>query len=603
MTPEEAMFQEARTAINQGELAHARDLLTRLIKLNPRAAGYWIYLSAAVETRRERIFCLKEALRVEPGNPAALQALVAQGEQAPDPLAVIPIGRQKRDWQIPVESKKEEKQARMPRKALAISGIVVLVMALASYGIYSAIQALRPAKSLPTMMYWSVTAPPTATEVVGFTPSPGKAYPDDLSMLLSASYTPTSLYVATPHNRAEAYRAAMKAYEKSEWVRAAEYLAMVIADEPNAPDLYYLRGETLRIQGNYKEAQKMYDAGLAADKNFGPLYLGKARALLDASPGKTSDIKTYLLKAVNLDPALGEGYLHLAHVCILREEYGEALDWLDKAGPLLPESAELVYYRARARLEAGDTDGALADIQDANQKDLTMLGVYRLWAQILYLRGDYKAAHEPLDLFLNYSPRDAEALTWLGKIHLAEGRYLDALEEFDLAIHYDDDRLEAYLGRAEAHLQQGDPGLAGKDYDFVLRSRPSSFDANLGKGRCLLAAGEAGNAVLKFNATLDLVKNDSQQAQLDYYHAQALEAIDRLDLALLKWQNLLSLPESALMDGWKSEALQHVARLASPTPTSAQRTPSPALATPGTNTPPASMPTLMEPLQGTPGPF
>ena len=49
------MFQEALAAIQEGDRARARDLLTRLLKMDQDHADYWLWMSALVETARERL--------------------------------------------------------------------------------------------------------------------------------------------------------------------------------------------------------------------------------------------------------------------------------------------------------------------------------------------------------------------------------------------------------------------------------------------------------------------------------------------------------------------------------------------------------------------
>lgn len=75
MTPEESIYQEAVGAIEKGDNARARDLLMRLIKLSPTKPDYWLWISAMVETSKERIYSLKEVLKLDPQNADARQAI------------------------------------------------------------------------------------------------------------------------------------------------------------------------------------------------------------------------------------------------------------------------------------------------------------------------------------------------------------------------------------------------------------------------------------------------------------------------------------------------------------------------------------------------
>ena len=68
---EDTMFQEAVDALREGDKAKAQDLLTKLLKTDQDNPQYWIWLSAAVEANKERIYCLQTALQLDPENATA----------------------------------------------------------------------------------------------------------------------------------------------------------------------------------------------------------------------------------------------------------------------------------------------------------------------------------------------------------------------------------------------------------------------------------------------------------------------------------------------------------------------------------------------------
>ena len=57
-TAEENMFLEAQKAIEAGDKARGKDLLTRLLKQNQQNADYWLWMSAVVDSEKERRYCL-----------------------------------------------------------------------------------------------------------------------------------------------------------------------------------------------------------------------------------------------------------------------------------------------------------------------------------------------------------------------------------------------------------------------------------------------------------------------------------------------------------------------------------------------------------------
>ena len=64
--PEESLLQSAIEALRQGDTARAREFLTRLLKDNQNNADYWVWMSAAVDSQKERLYCLQTAIRLDP---------------------------------------------------------------------------------------------------------------------------------------------------------------------------------------------------------------------------------------------------------------------------------------------------------------------------------------------------------------------------------------------------------------------------------------------------------------------------------------------------------------------------------------------------------
>lgn len=73
---------EGIAALRDGDKPRARTLLAQALKINPRDAQSWLWLSGAVDTPVEQRFCLERLLELYPKHPAALEGL-AQLDQAP----------------------------------------------------------------------------------------------------------------------------------------------------------------------------------------------------------------------------------------------------------------------------------------------------------------------------------------------------------------------------------------------------------------------------------------------------------------------------------------------------------------------------------------
>src|SRR6185503_20527606 len=81
---DDAVFQEAVEALREGNKTKARDLLTGLLKNDQSNATYWVWMSATVDSTKERIYCLQTAFKLDPENATAKRGLILLGALPPD---------------------------------------------------------------------------------------------------------------------------------------------------------------------------------------------------------------------------------------------------------------------------------------------------------------------------------------------------------------------------------------------------------------------------------------------------------------------------------------------------------------------------------------
>ena len=97
--PNDTIFQDAVEALRRGDKPRAKDLITRLLKTNQNNPTYWIWLSAAVDNTKERIYCLQTALKLDPENGTAKRGLILLGALSPDEtIQPFPMNRP-RAWE------------------------------------------------------------------------------------------------------------------------------------------------------------------------------------------------------------------------------------------------------------------------------------------------------------------------------------------------------------------------------------------------------------------------------------------------------------------------------------------------------------------------
>ena len=572
------MLQEAIEALRTGDRARARDLLTRLLKANQQNAQYWVWLSAVVETQKERLYCLQTAIQADPQNAAAKRGLILLGALPPDDsIPPFPVNRPRR-WEQnltinPVAQEQLTGWANPLTRVFIVLGIAVVVLGLALGGyLHQSSNAVPAVSGFPTHRPTATNSPtPTDTVLPGLrTPTPTFLGPTPLWRFLDRTYTPTPLYVVTQHpfNSRSAFAAGLRFLAAKDYQNALSQFQQAEGQEPAAVDITYYIGEVYRLQGDYKSALDEYQKAIAKDSNFAPAFLGRALANLDLNP--QADVTNDLNAAINLDPHYTEAYIERGKYRLPGNPAAAELDF-EAAIEITPDSALAHLYLADAQLALGENDAALQSAQRANQIDITLIPVYLVLAKAYLATGQGEQAIGVLQTYTIYAPNDSDAFLALGKAYNATGQYQPALNILNKAIDADRRNAGAYTQRGYAYLNLQEASLALADFKSAITYNPSDFDSQLGLARVLDMQKKPGDAYMQTETkAYPLAKTNSTKAQVYYWEANFLEEIgDTLSLqgasnALTK---LIALPADAMPEDWRTQAYQYLKITPTFTPT------------------------------------
>ncbi len=569
---DDTLFQDAVEALRSNDKARAKEILTRLLKDDQNNALYWIWLSAAVDTTRERIYCLQTALKLDPENSTAKRGLILLGALAPgEDVQPFPLNHA-RTWDEDLlldHEVSQPKRGMLSSPVARLAGIVVagvVVCGLAVLGLLAPrTNLLRPGRTNTPGPSPTFSPTPTLVNAAGQS-LPTFVGPTPLAVLLGVSYTPTPLYVNTPRppQSQDQFRVAISAYDKGDWADFISNMQLIESLEPNAPDIPYYIGEGYRLEGDFQSAFDAYTQALHIDPNFAPAYLGLARARLlqDANANVTQLLDT----AIQDDPNYGDAYLERASYYLNHDQPDQALADLDTAARLMPDSALVQLGYARTYLMLDDLDKALQAAQKANQIDLTLLPAYSILGDLYVENGQYQQAIKPLETYLNYQQEDGSAFAYLGQAYVETGSNQAGVTALSTAISLDPNQRPAYLYRGLALLDLGEVDQAQEDFKKAIEYFPDSFDAYLGLTRTSYEQQHFGDAYLQILSTGRLAQTDEQKALVLYWTALIQEKRDQTQAAVSAWQDLLAMPPSSMTSQMRSDAEQHLEELATPTP-------------------------------------
>src|SRR5215204_3244061 len=344
---DDAAFQEAVEALRSGNKTKARELFTGLIKTDQNNVTYWIWLSASMETTKERIYCLQTAFKLDPENATVKRGLILLGAlPADETIQPFPLNRP-RAWEerllLAHEKPKPKGWAAVRQSPVFRLGLVILLVGGLVAGVVfgliipSNLRAQRAPTFTPgpsptyTASPTAQGAKPQATNAIGTSSGP-------LSELLTAPHTPTAIYVEVERSPLTSdfllqYRDAV---EKKNWDDAIVALQNVLTAEPTSVYAHYYIGDAHLFRNDPGSAIQAFNEGIQKDPSFGPLYVGMARARLLSN--SNSNVLSLLDQAIQLDPNFGDAYLYRGIVKIRDNDIQGAINDLGEANTRLPDT-------------------------------------------------------------------------------------------------------------------------------------------------------------------------------------------------------------------------------------------------------------------------
>ncbi len=560
------LLQQAVEATQNGEHPRAREILLQLLEEDNREPLYWLLMSTAVESREERIYCLQNVLFLDPENSAARHDLELLGADVPDLITPALITEETENWQTkeiaaPKIAKRRKKIREQPWSLtwiLSILGVGVVVIILGYYAAENGmLDIVLPSSPTPTLRPGAVAAVTTAspsratpTREIGVVPN----NPEDL---LEATYTPTPVYVNTPHPGDSAYEQGLDAYHAGEYEAAAAFFQNALTANPNFPDAAYYLGESLLASEDTAGALEAFNRAISLNAQFAPGYVGRAKVGI-ALDSEATVIITDLNTAILLDQSYVDAYLARAQFNIERENFESAEADVASAEAIAPNSALVQYYKGLVQIEQDGFALALQAAERAEELDVTLLPNYLLKAEAQQGLSRYQDSVATMQLFLPFDGDSGPGWELLGVGFWETGQQPQALDAFNQALSIDPmlPKASYYLGLVDLDAELFQSAFAYMQ--IAVQGEPEWFEARIGLARAMLGTGNPSGAFFEINATSNLITSDEQRAEYFYWRATALEALGQAANALADWRSLLALPENSMPTEWRELAQSRV---------------------------------------------
>jgi tetratricopeptide (TPR) repeat protein len=582
---------EAIAAARAGNRSEARELLARLLRADSSNVEYWIWMSAVVESPRERKYCLESALRLDPTNRAALRGLAIIGTRKPDEAelaATTQIPRRKFTFgldEIEEEEPEEEPQptleitqkpkpkppADLPWKTIgmAVAGLVFIgAVILFLPQIKSTIQSIFQkdysgiAAELPTLE-GSVTSTflpgtstatpvPAATRVMR-TPIPTEFAGTPLAMLVENSPTSTPMIGVTPHAY-EAYDAGINALLNGDYETALSYFDQILDIEPKAADVHYFRGEALRLSGKPGSAIGAYDNAVNSNADYTPAYIGRARALLarDQDANALADYES----ALRREPLLAEIHIDLGMYYASRKLWLKLESTMQESIQAGVTTPRIYIFLSEAQLNLGNYKEALENALIGSADDPSLLEgylavgrAYVSWGVNSFDTSYFAAAIWPLQTYTTYLSEDHRGWAALARAQAGLGNLDEALEAANKSLQINEKYAPAYIARAIVNLRYGNYQIALDDLLLASRYGQETYDLLFHLAEAHFRLGHYEDSINAATAEQTSTNNEPIYVNEQIKIAEAYALMGRIyesnpeaiDDAIMRWRWILEL--------------------------------------------------------------
>jgi len=142
--------------------------------------------------------------------------------------------------------------------------------------------------------------------------------------------------------------------------RAHQEFQTLIDLDPSARS-YAFMGLSYRHQGQFDEAKKYFNEGLAKDPRNAPCLFNLG--YIEHKQGHYVEAEKYLAQALEVDPNYAAALYDMAGVKMSEKKYAEALPLLRRAAELLPQPGEAYYKLATAERNLHQSEAAQRDMK------------------------------------------------------------------------------------------------------------------------------------------------------------------------------------------------------------------------------------------------
>jgi protein O-GlcNAc transferase len=281
----------------------------------------------------------------------------------------------------------------------------------------------------------------------------------------------------------------------------------VMESDADYPGALVMLGFVLREQGLANEAREVLERAVrvAAEDADCHYLLG---SILEAGGPRDAEI-SHLRKAVDLRPNFELARRQLITALFKSDRRAEATKLCEESITILPDSAELHFYRSNLYLHAGEKVLAIASCQRALALNPGMIAVQQSLSRLLFETEQFEQAEVSYRREIELTPEHFGPHHQLGVVLNRLGRHADAIELFKRAISLNPNSSASYssLGAAYTDFDEASQEillLAQANYEKAVAMEPGSSDLHYNLGHSYWRMAQLDRAMASFDRAIEL---------------------------------------------------------------------------------------------------
>jgi len=284
---------------------------------------------------------------------------------------------------------------------------------------------------------------------------------------------------------------------------AAEIFEQAIRTSPADPTIFVEAGQLALDLDQTNKAQRWFDSAAGLGANSEAFFLGKARTSAAQKQYKTAieDVSTLLKNK----PDHAEALLLLGAIHRSAGDLDLALQALDKASRVMPDSTSIAVERARLKMETGQLEEALKEMNHLLKENSSDEKLWALISEAYQANSQSDQAVEALTRAVRLAPRNHSYRIKLGLLCMEAGQLDRALNELDTAADLNPSNSEVQIARGRIFEKRKEFNRALQAYQEAIALDPDQPAPHFMAGMILkkLKAYQEAGLMLKQAASLN----------------------------------------------------------------------------------------------------